>query len=122
MRSLPHCQSTHPYHLHIRIENARTQSLKIYGAKNFQKQRVKLGGRSAACEGGTAQGLLEDLKWLPVLADLVRKPALAGDGVTVGGSSVGSALTLLTIKINISRQFLLHYARAYGVCVCVCAR
>jgi len=83
---------------------------------------VKLGGRSAACEGGTAQGLLEDLKWLPVLADLVRKPALAGDGVTVGGSSVGSALTLLTIKINISRQFLLHYARAYGVCVCVCAR
>jgi hypothetical protein len=34
-------------------------------------------------KGGTAQGLLEDLKWLPVLADLVRMTALAGDGVTV---------------------------------------
>jgi hypothetical protein len=71
----------HLYHVHIHIENARTHSLKIYDAKNFQKQRIE--GRAAACEGGTAQGLLEDVKWLPVLADLVRKPALTGDGVTV---------------------------------------
>ncbi len=71
--------NTHLYHVHIHIKNARTHPLKICDVKNLQKQRVR--DRVAVCEGGAAQGLLEDLKWIPVLDDLVSESELAGDGM-----------------------------------------
>jgi hypothetical protein len=97
-----------------------TFSLKICDAKNLQKQRVR--GRTAVCQGGAAEGLLgdlrEDLKWLPVLDDLVREPELGWGWQQC--RKLPSHPNKLNSFDNVS--FVIHAStvcvRARSVCVC----